>query len=74
VEIFGEPTTRRMSRDGDGRFAVWDLPRGVSHVRVNLKPPLRLWKSKPGFQLHADPGRIKLLDCPARLELIASRR
>ena len=43
-------------------------------VRVNLKPPLRLWKYRPGFQIHADAAVIELLDCPARLELIASRR
>ena len=74
VEIFGGPTTRRMITDGDGRFAVWDLPPGVYRVRVDLKPPLRLWKYTPGFQLHADPDRIELLHCPARVELIASRR
>ena len=74
VEIFGGPTTRRAITDRDGRFAVWDLPRGVYRIRVDLKPPLRLWKYTPGFQLHADPDRIELLDCPARLELIASRR
>ena len=74
VEIKGGPTTRRMITDGDGRFAVWDLPSGVYRVRVDLKPPLRLWKYTPGFQLHADPDRIELLHCPARLELIASRR
>ena len=73
VEILG-PTTRRTITDGDGRFAVWDLPRGVYRVRVDLRSPLRLWKYRPGFQLHADPDRIELLDCPARLELIASRR
>lgn len=74
VEILSGPTTRRMITDGDGRFAVWDLPSGVYRVRVELKPPLRLWKYTPGFQLHADPDRIELLHCPARLELIASRR
>jgi len=58
----------------DGRFAVWDLPPGVYRVRVDLKPPLRLWKYSPGFQLHADPDRVELLHCPARVELIASRR
>jgi len=42
VEIFGGPTTRRAITDRDGRFAVWDLPRGVHRVRVDLKPPLRL--------------------------------
>ena len=74
LEILGGPTTRRMSTDSDGRFAVWDLPRGVYRVRVDLRSPFRLWKYTPGFQLHADPDHIELVDCPARLELIASRR
>jgi hypothetical protein len=74
VEILEGSTTRRTTTDGSGRFAVWDLPPGVYRVRVELKPPLRLWKYTPGFQLHADPDRIDLLHCPARVELIASRR
>ena len=64
VEIFGGPTTRRVVTDGDGRFAVWDLPPGVYRVRVGLKPPLRLWKYTPGFQLHADPDRIESCTVP----------
>jgi hypothetical protein len=74
MEILGGSPTRRMITDGDGRFAVWDLPPGVYRVRVDLKPPLRLWKYTPGFQPDADPDRIELLHCPARVELIASKR
>ena len=74
VEILGEATAHRVTTDVDGRFAVWDLPPGVYRIRVELQAPLRLWKYRSGFQLHADPERIELLQCPARVELIASRR
>ena len=68
----------RLGMESSGGIGIarslWDLPPGVYRVRVDLKPPLRLWKYTPGFQVHADPDRIELLHCPARVELIVSRR
>ena len=73
VEISGGASTRRTNTDDSGRFAVWDLPPGVYRVRVDLQPPLTLWKYSPGFHYHtADPDRIVLGSCPARVSLTAS--
>jgi hypothetical protein len=72
VVISSTTATRRMTTDRTGRFAVWDLPQGVYHVTVELKPPLKLENYSRGFhQQNSDPSRIDLRDCSARVSLIA---
>jgi hypothetical protein len=72
VVISSATVTRQTTTDASGRFSVWDLPQGVYRVRIDLKPPFRLVGDSPSFhQQFADPERIELQDCPARLSFLA---
>ena len=72
VVISGGTRSYHATTDGDGRFAVWNLPKGRYRLELALPPPLKLEKYFRGFhQADANPDLIQLAECPARVTLVA---